>query len=210
MSARQTKSVPIENEEPDQFPQQEQPERQLGDKKYKHWEQYEIPAGRLYCKLEAIDARSDYRENMQCARLFGISAQEFERSLNPNLSNESFDVFLLDIEWTLWEQLLAKALQYGKERFADNTPEWFEVSYRTNRAIDSGEAYAYPLFLASAPTFMDVFRITPVVGRPVPPLQTAKGGIPMPLVRVNRMFSKASTLGKECALFSTTDNQGSS
>jgi len=140
-------------------------------------EQYEIPEGVMYCKLEAVDARSDYRENTQCARLFGISRAQFERSLNPNFVNASFDVHLLDIEWPLWEQLVVRELRYDKLRFNDANTEWLEVSYRANRGLDSGEAYAYPLFRASAPTFMDVLGITPVVGRRVPPIRTAPGAI---------------------------------
>jgi hypothetical protein len=140
-------------------------------------EQYEIPEGVMYCKLEAVDARSDYRETTQCARLFGISRGQFERSLNPNFADASFDVYLLDIEWSLWEQLVVRELRYEKLRFADASPEWLEVTYRANRGLDSGDAYAYPLFMASAPTFMDVFRIMPVVGRSVPPIRTAPGAI---------------------------------
>ncbi|MEM5295531.1 hypothetical protein VSR82_14440 [Burkholderia sp. JPY481] len=172
MNVRQTKSVEVANKE-DKSPQKDKLETQLGDKPHRRREQYEIPEGVMYCKLDAVDARSDYREKTRCARLFGISAAEFARTLNTDSIHGSFDVFVMDVEWPEWERVAVREVQRDRARFFDAEADWLEVSYRADPSLESGEAYAYPLFLGSAPTFLEISGIRPVGGKAVPPLPTA-------------------------------------
>jgi beta-lactamase superfamily II metal-dependent hydrolase len=173
MNVRQTQPGVVPNNKTEQLPQKDSPETQRSNAPERRREQFEIPEGVMYCKLDAVDARSDYRENTRCARLFGISADEFARTLNTDSIHGSFEVFLMDVDWSLWQRVAVREVQQDKARFFDAEAEWLEVSYRADPSLDSGEAYAYPLFLGSAPTFLEISAIRPVVGKAVPPLRTA-------------------------------------
>lgn len=180
MNLPQARPVELTIDKTEHLPQRGNLETQGSEVPNKRREQHEIPEGVMYCKLEAIDARSDYRDNTQCARLFGISADQFARTLETNSVDESFDVFIMDVEWPLWERAAVKEVRENRVRFYDAETGWLEVSYRADTTVDTGEAYAYPLFLASAPTFLEISGITPVVGRAVPPLRTAVAVSPTP------------------------------
>jgi hypothetical protein len=145
---------------------------QTGETLVKQRKQHPIPDGRMYCKLEAVDAESDYHSNMRCVRLFGISEAQFVQSLEENSTNSIFDVFIMDIEWPAWEALKLYDIFLTRERFRDSEPEWLEVSYRRDASADDGQAYAYPLFLGSAPTFLDIQRVVPIHGRAIPRSKT--------------------------------------
>ncbi|SAL82634.1 hypothetical protein AWB74_06335 [Caballeronia arvi] len=141
---------------------------QTGENLVKERKQHPIPDGRMYCKLEAVDAESDYHNNRRCVRLFGISEAQFVQSLEENSTNSTFDVFIMDIEWPAWEVLKLNDIYLTRDRFRDSEPEWLEVSYRSDVSADDGQAYAYPLFLGSAPTFLEIQRVVPIDGRAIP------------------------------------------
>ncbi|MEX3981860.1 hypothetical protein AB4Y45_23095 [Paraburkholderia sp. EG287A] len=146
---------------------------QLGNLRSVERERRGIPEGVMYCKLEALDARSDYRGDTQCTRLFGISRQQFDESRHTDRPDAMFDVFLLDIENSLWRKRASREMsdRQARARFYDERKDWLEVTYRiTNR--DYGQAYAYPLFVGSAPTFIDILGINPVRGKAIRPSQT--------------------------------------
>jgi beta-lactamase superfamily II metal-dependent hydrolase len=140
-------------------------------KQGKRWkrERYDIPDGVMYCKLEALDANSDYSAKTHCARLFGIRKSAFDAGDDTWLRNDAFEVYLLDIERPTWLQC-ASHLIGQRDAFFDETEQWLEVVYAIDSSANDGPAYAYPLFTGSAPTFIKILSITPVRGRKVPPL----------------------------------------
>ncbi|NRD81656.1 hypothetical protein FG484_02585 [Burkholderia pseudomallei] len=141
-------------------------------------ERYEIPDGVMYCKVEAVDANSDYSANTHCARLFGIPKWQFYASQDIWLRNDGFDVYLVDIEWPMWLQHAGR-IGGQKANYFDATDQWLEVVYSIDSGANDGPAYAYPLFTGSAPTFIRVVSITPVRGRAVPPPLLARGAAPV-------------------------------
>lgn len=132
-------------------------------------EQDAIPDGVMYCKLEALDANSDYSAKTHRARLFGIRKYEFHAGDDMWLRADAFEVYLLDIEWPIWLQYASRLIGQ-KAAFFDETDQWLEVVYTIDSSANDGPAYAYPLFTGSAPTFIKMVSITPVRGRKVPPL----------------------------------------